>query len=241
MNNWDRAAEEYSRLINSPDNLCYRTIIDSYLKKFFSAFAGGRLLDLGCGDGYLSRLLPAAFSVNGIDSSAELIKIAEEKNSPGEFLVGDITQEMAASGDCDFAVSNMVLMSVKDVAAVYRNSFKRLKTGGWLIATVLHPVFSRPTTRWFKTWLMKILRRDPFARIDGYGKYFEKDFPILGLANSTPLIQRPLADYLQPALEAGFNLRQINEFCPTLENLRQYGQPAWLAKFPMVMALVWQK
>jgi len=241
MNNWDQAAKEYSELINSSGNLCYRTIIDPYLKNFFSSFIGGKILDLGCGEGYLSRLLPVDFSVRGIDSSAELIRIAREKNSPGEFSVGDITQTLSLGDSHDFVVSNMVLMSVQDLPAFYKNSYFYLKDSGRLVVTILHPVFSRPTNRWSKTWPMKLLRRDPFARIDRYGKTFTKEFPILGLKNPTPLIHRPLADYLQPALDSGFSLKEIKEISPTLENLRRYNQPSWLEKFPMVMAIVWEK
>jgi len=243
INIWDKAAREYSSLVDSPSNMCYRALIDPYLKDFFSRFSGGKILDLGCGDGYLSRLLPDIFFITGIDSSEELIKIAKEKKSSGVFFVGDITKKFSLkeNEEFDLAVSNMVLMSVDNISEVYRSVFQYLKPGGQFVMTILHPVFSRPTMRWFKTWPMKILRCDPFARIDGYGNFFEKNFSILGLKNATPLVHRSIADYLQPAIEIGLKLKKMNELYPTMEIVQKFNQPKFLAKYPMVMVLIWQK
>lgn len=240
-NSWDQAAKEYSSLVDSPDNMCYRALIDPYLKEFFSQLSSGKILDLGCGDGYLSRLLSGSFFITGIDSSEELIKISEARKSAGHYSVGDITQEIKADHDFDVAISNMVLMSVADISGVYKNACHCLKADGLFIITILHPIFSRPTMRWFKTWPMKILRRDPFARIDGYGKSYEKMFPIMGLKNATPLVHRPISDYLQPAIDVGFKLKRIDELYPTSEMARIFHQPEFLSKYPMVMAIVWQK
>ena len=53
---------------------------------------GSQVLDLGCGNGRLYQILAKKqVKYVGLDQSAELIKLAKEKNPGQEFVVGDMT------------------------------------------------------------------------------------------------------------------------------------------------------
>ena len=96
----------------------------------------------------------------------------------------------------------------------------------------------RPAGRWYKTWREKILRRDPFVRLDSYGAEFSREQKIINLKNSTRVYHRSISAYIRAGLSAGFALKDISELTPMENDLAEFGQPLFLTKFPAVLALV---
>ena len=63
---------------------------------------GRSVLDAGCGEGYLARVLAGRGArVTGIDLSPRLIEIAREKDTAGEidYRVADLSQPLASFSD----------------------------------------------------------------------------------------------------------------------------------------------
>lgn len=102
----------------------------------------GRVLDVGCGEGWLARALaPHGYSVVGIDASAPLIDRARELGG-GEFRVLSyerlIGEEDRAGGPYDAAVLNFALLS-EDVAPLLRALASRLSERGVILIQTVHP------------------------------------------------------------------------------------------------------
>ena len=80
--------------------------------------AGRSVLDAGCGEGYLARVLTAnGARVTGIDLSPRLIAMAREKDTEGqiEYRVGDLSQPLPDHVDrFDAVASYLVLNDVED-------------------------------------------------------------------------------------------------------------------------------
>src|SRR5262245_24727444 len=107
---------------------------------------GGRVIDLGCGSGILSRAIAdAGFDVLGIDLSPAMVALARERVPAGEFRVGSyLTEELppcvavAAVGE----VFNYLFDRGNKPAALAR-LFRRVHTalapGGWLIFDMAGP------------------------------------------------------------------------------------------------------
>lgn len=93
---------------------------------------GERILDLGCGDGVLTRKLQEiGCEVIGIDSSSELVQAAASLGL--KVITADAT-EMEFSGEFDAVFSNAVLHWIKDADRVIRNVFQALLPGGRFVA-----------------------------------------------------------------------------------------------------------
>ena len=95
-----------------------------------------RILDLGCGDGYLTEqlaLLAPNGKVLGIDASVGMIQTAKKICRDNlDFLHMDIN-ELCFSNEFDIIFSNAALHWVKDHKRLLQNSHAALKPGGILL------------------------------------------------------------------------------------------------------------
>ena len=91
------------------------------------------ILDLGCGDGRLTRVLASHAKKGrtvGIDASYGMLDKAKEFSEPNlKFMHMDINQ-MAFDNEFDIIFSNAALHWVKDHSKLLENCFRALKPGG---------------------------------------------------------------------------------------------------------------
>jgi SAM-dependent methyltransferase len=93
---------------------------------------GERILDLGCGDGALTRkLVDQGCEVVGIDSSPDMIRAALALNL--DVSVRN-AYEIDFLDEFDAVFSNAVLHWLKDADRVIRNVFRALRPGGRFVA-----------------------------------------------------------------------------------------------------------
>jgi SAM-dependent methyltransferase len=98
-----------------------------------------RILDLGCGTGWTSRMLArAGYDVTGVDIAADAIRIAqelaaEEKLPSATFLVGDYETPLPAN-TFDYVLFYDALHHAEDESAALRTACQALKPGGALFA-----------------------------------------------------------------------------------------------------------
>ncbi|MBJ8343735.1 trans-aconitate 2-methyltransferase [Antrihabitans sp. YC2-6] len=93
-----------------------------------------RVLDIGCGDGYVTRLIADRLpqgSVLGVDPSPRMIDTAVQANEQSNvtFRVGDVTT-MTFAQEFDLAVSFNALHWVHEQETAYRNIADALVPGG---------------------------------------------------------------------------------------------------------------
>lgn len=89
---------------------------------------GERILDLGCGDGALTRKLAAmGCEVTGVDASPDQIRKAREEGLDAHVMDG---QKLSFDGEFDAVFTNAALHWMKDPAAVVAGVRKALKPGG---------------------------------------------------------------------------------------------------------------
>lgn len=132
----------------------------------------GRLLDVGCGEGWLARALaPLGFDVVGIDASSGLIDSAERLGG-GTFHVLDyerlVSDPAAVAGPFDLVVCNFSLLS-EHVSPVLRSLVDRLAPHGALIVQTVHPFTAAGDDPYRDGW-----REEAFA---GFGGRFEASMP----------------------------------------------------------------
>jgi len=97
--------------------------------------AGGRLLEVGCGEGGFLDLAAAHFDVQGIDASEYAVRAVRERYGlPAE--VCDIEKAALPASAFDVIVAFNVLEHLAEPAAAAGNIFAALKPGGALIGSV---------------------------------------------------------------------------------------------------------
>ena len=93
--------------------------------------AGERILDLGCGDGVLTRRIVAAGAdVVGVDASDTLIAAARDAGIEARLMDGE---RLALDAEFDAAFSNAALHWMLDAAAVAAGVFRALKPNARLV------------------------------------------------------------------------------------------------------------
>jgi 2-polyprenyl-3-methyl-5-hydroxy-6-metoxy-1,4-benzoquinol methylase len=139
---WGRAIRAAS--IASRKSVTNQTIIDAV-----SSVPCGRILDIGCGEGWLSRALSdRGMSVTGVDVVPELIAQAAampRAGAPGNvaFHVQDyasIANRQWRCGPFDAAVCNFSLLGRESVDSLIAALPYYLDDPGYLIIQTLHPV-----------------------------------------------------------------------------------------------------
>ncbi len=124
---------------------------------------GGRwVLDAGCGQGYLSRLLAErGASVVGVDASRRLLDHAEAleaRRAQGiSYRQRDLSRLGDVGGPFDAVVANMVFLDIADWRPALANCVDALGPGGRLVYSLLHPCWvSGASSRWPETGCVEL-------------------------------------------------------------------------------------
>lgn len=157
--------------------------------------SGSRVADIGCGEGWFSRVLArAGATVVGIDISEAMLERARARTDGGMAItyVRDDAQVLGTIGDneCDGAISMLALMDIPDLAATFRAIHRAVVHGGWLVIGITHPCFYGPQASWSDderrthAWSRPIsprgagCRRTPLASAPGSARGTEPSAPI---------------------------------------------------------------
>lgn len=132
---WTRAVR--SGIIDSRERVTNAAIVDAVL-----TCQPGRVLDLGCGEGWLVRAMVAnGVQASGADASQGLIEAARTSGG-GEFHLcsyQDLVQEPGqVGGPFDVIVANFSLLQ-EDLGALLRSISTLLTAGGQLVIQTVHP------------------------------------------------------------------------------------------------------
>jgi SAM-dependent methyltransferase len=126
---------------------------------------GGKILEVGCGTGWLSSKLSEYGEVTACDLGSQIIETAQRNYPHIKFLSGDIQTLPLPTTHFDLIVSSEVLAHVPDQPAFIARLAELLKPGGILILTTQNKyVFDRtanipPPEGWIRRWVtMKILK-----------------------------------------------------------------------------------
>jgi 2-polyprenyl-3-methyl-5-hydroxy-6-metoxy-1,4-benzoquinol methylase len=120
-------------------------LLNPTIFRLLGPLAGRRILDAGCGQGYLSRLMAeAGATVTGADVASRLVAYAErsERNRPLgiRYVRHDISRpEPLDETGFDAVVANMVLLAIADWEGAMASCLGAVRPGGQFIFSILHP------------------------------------------------------------------------------------------------------
>jgi SAM-dependent methyltransferase len=203
------------------------------IRAMLPALTGKRVADLGCGFGWASRWMrdQGAASVLGIDLSENMIARARSAASDPaiEYWIADIeTLELPAAA-FDLVYSALTFHYVEDFTRLVRMIHRALGPGGDFVFTIEHPIFmAAAQPHWIvdgggrKTWPVNGYSVEGERRTDWFAKGVLK-------------YHRKLGTTLNTLIGAGFELRAIDEFAPTREQIQQSPDLAEELERPMML------
>jgi SAM-dependent methyltransferase len=241
---WNRNADTWHRNFgrNDPNR---RDLLDPIILEKLGDIQGKRVLDAGCGDGYLSRKLAERGAiVTAVDCSHQMLELAlaEELFEPLSITYhnGDIASlSFLADGSFDAVVTNNVIQDAADFEGAFREFCRLLQPGGIYLHIVNHPCFSTPVFGWVKDGEGKKLYR----KVDRYferGPFLVPWSPKSGM-KPTVAWHRTLGDTVNSLISCGFRLLQLLEPEPPESWFTLYPDRLDAARIPDFLVLVSRK
>jgi ubiquinone/menaquinone biosynthesis C-methylase UbiE len=114
-----------------------------YRERFFEILPppGGLTLDVGCGEGRLSRdLAERGYQVTGVEPAPSLRAAAQEAHPEGTYVDGEAAKLPFPDQSVRLLVSYNSLMDTDDLGGALREFARVLEPGGRLCVTITHPV-----------------------------------------------------------------------------------------------------
>ena len=229
---WDSIADWYTERLRAGSAM-HDLAGGALLARLPEDLAGVRVLDLGCGEGLLTRALAArGAAVHGIDSAPRMIehaRAAEAANPTGATYAVDDggTLSTVASTSVDWVTAGLALNNVPDLGAALGAVHRVLVPGGHLVFTVPHPCFEAPGAAW----------TDDGRRIIGTylnEGFWRSDNP--QGARRAGNQHRTISSYVSGLIGAGYRIETMAEPAPTADLVAEQPQRSALPPFLLLQA-----
>ena len=186
---WDANALSWTDVVRNESIESRRLVTNAAILDAVRDCGGRRVLDLGCGEGWLARALAAhGHEVTGIDASAALIENARAFGG-GEFLLMDY-DHLSLSAHFDTIVANFSLLD--DRTEELLRALRPL-TDGHLVIQTVHPLFAGDAS-YADGW-----RTETFSALPGEWR------------EPMPWYFRTLGSWIRVITESGYRIVEIRE------------------------------
>ena len=194
-----------------------------------------RVLDVGCGEGQVSRLaagLPGVELAVGFDPTAAQALAA--KNRGGGVLVGraDAAALPFSSAAFDAVVACLVFEHIEAVDQAIHEVGRVLRPGGRFLFLLNHPLLQTPDSGWIDDTILE----EQYWRI---GAYLTEDQRLEEVEKGIfiPFIHRPLSRYINAMAAAGLLVTYMAEPAPPPGFLARAAEYYDAATIPRLLAL----
>jgi len=202
-----------------------------------SELAGARrILDIGCGDGQVSRLAAnqGAELVVGVDPTWNQVRVAHERGGGPAYLRAGAAQLPFPDASFDAVVACLVFEHIRDVDDAIAEVARVLEPGGRFCFFLNHPLLQTPNSGWIDDQVL-----DPPEQYWRIGPYLIEDETIEEVEKGVfiPFIHRPLSRYVNALAQHGLLLEHMAEPAPPAGFLDRAAEYEAAATIPRLLYL----
>jgi len=187
------------------------------MQELLPSLTGKSVIDLGCGYGWFCRWARAqgAAGVTGFDLSEKMLAKAASMTSDSEitYLRADLETLSLPATQSDVIYSSLALHYVHDIPALFATLYQALVPGGNLVFSAEHPIYTAPVIQnWCtdsagnKAWPVNQYQQEGVRLSNWFADGVEKQ-------------HRKLSTWINMLIAAGFEIRGINEWGPSAEQI----------------------
>jgi ubiquinone/menaquinone biosynthesis C-methylase UbiE len=243
---YDKVAKDYDKQIGDKGDVLHEKYIIPVVEKFLGKVKGKKVLDLACGQGYLSRILAKkGAKVTGLDISRGLLEIAnkiENKKKLGiNYVQGNaMNLKNIYNEKFDFVVSNMALIDIPNGKKVFEEVYKVLKKKGVFVFSITHPFTTAPE----KTEYLVKENNNYFFKASSYNEEYSISKPVPDSKGKIIHYHRPIEYYINSLAKSGLFIKEIKEisaFHYQGKKIKDKKFKDFRKKFPVFMAFKCEK
>ncbi len=178
-----------------------------------------RLLDIGCGEGQVSRMAAREGTVAiGIDPTWGQVVVAEKRGGGPRYVQGNAGGLPFPDASFDGVVACLVFEHIDDVDGAIAELARVLTPGGRFVFFLNHPLLQTPNSGWIDDHILM----EQYWRI---GPYLVEDTTMEEVAKGVvlPFVHRPLSRYVNALAANGLRITRMEEPTPP---------PGFIAKAP---------
>lgn len=241
-NTYQQNADFWVQIIRDNHDRFRTGLTDAAVLNAIGNVTGKRVLDAGCGEGYLSRELASlGATVLGVDSSQNLIEAASasvpKDRHELSFQVSDVADLREEDASFDIVVCNHLMNDLPEPSGPIFEFSRVLEPGGLIVILMLHPCFYAERT----------IRNETTYQGPGISYFHRRKvtqrFNVDGITSPEAVTSwhRPLEFYVQALRDADLWITNLQEPHPSDEQLRD--DPWWQANFrrPLFLLITAQK
>ena len=203
---WESEAPNWIAWAQTPDHDAYWDYSPAFFEQIVPP-AGTRTLEIGCGEGRVTRdLARRGHAVASVDAAPSMIAAARRLDPAGRYVLADAAKLPFADATFDLVVAYCSLTDFDDMPAAVAEVARVLGSGGRFCACVTHPMID----------VGRFETREPDARfvIDGDylgGGVFDQTFERDGLTMRFHGFTYPLEAYSRALEAAGLVIEVLRE------------------------------
>ena len=195
------------------------------LRSYIPDLKGLDVLDLGCGFGWFARWARStgANSVRALEISENMLNRARSMTNDTKIIyqqadLDNINLSEHCSAIYDVVFSSLTLHYLANLPALIQQVQAVLKPRGTFVFSIEHPIYTAPSKAEFVTdaesgreyWPLDSYQKEGLRVTDWLAERVQKQ-------------HRTIASYINILLKAGFQIREFDEWYPTLEELGECG------------------
>ena len=196
--------------------------------------SGGVVVDVGCGEGQVARVLSEGRRVISVDPAWAQVSVGTGRGGGPAYLQGSATHLGVRSGTADSAVACLVFEHIPDVDAALAEVARVVRPGGTFLFLLNHPLLQTPGSGWIDDQII-----EPPEQYWRVGPYLPEADTIEQVEKGVFIrfFHRPLSRYLNAARAAGFVLEEMTEPAPPAGFLARAPEYPDAASIPRLLAL----
>ncbi len=143
---WDKVAKFWDEEAGDTGIFHQKLDIDPFILKIVGNVKNKNILEVGCGNGYLSRILAKrGAKVAAVDISSKFIKFAIQKEKAKPLGINYFVKDVA-NLDClkddsyDLVIGNMCLMDIANIKSAIKEVSRVIKRKGCFVFSLTHPL-----------------------------------------------------------------------------------------------------